>query len=815
MASVRRYILSVMSNLQPHPSDHLPDMERPVRHRSIRSGAEVHRDAWGVPHIRSDDLYDLFFAQGYATAQDRLWQMDQDRMGGLGRFSEYVGQKAAYADGFMRRRDFARVAKADYEVCSEDAKAALDAYADGVNAFIKGPDPLPYEHVMLETVPEPWEPWHSIVVYKLSNSAQGSMHSKVATRELVARLGVEKYAKLAGGYLPGMYLTVPPGAEFDGATQNAIEELKGAIEELNAAFDSEESETESDFGSNGWAISGDLTESGLPMVGGDSHRQLDLPNIYYQTHLTHPDFDVLGHTIPGMPMVMHFAHNRHVAWGMTHGGCDTQDLFLEEIRYVGDNVQYLFKGEWLDAESHTEEIRVHDPSQPDGFSVSTVEVVRTHHGMVIEGQLRKGFGIVLADPGSEDGTPWVDATLSAMRSRNADEFESALDGWTDRVNNYVYADVHGEFGYCLKGRVPMRAKANGWVAVPGWTGEYDWQGFIPPHQLPRVRNPETGWVVSCNQRVIGDDYPFWLATSFGPDYRARRIISHIQRHIDEGTKIDLATMREFHADSVSIPALQFKQWLDSVWPRIESGELYDNRDIVEVARSLREWDGDMTWSPDSESPGRSALYFKIISISLAVKMIANGYGGSPKKDPRPYEYDHYRRNIKPTVFKVLASGDASLGWQGFNVEAMAIDAIEEATATLNGLEPTRGPMSWKSEHTVRQNHKLVSRFPELDDELGVLPISVAGDEDVPLATSNSTLGDFQAQSGPVNRYLHDPSNWSNGRWIVPLGASGNSASPHFTDQRQKWADVEYIPQLYEWDEITANAESVQEFRPVS
>lgn len=779
-----------------------------MRHQSIRSGAEVHRDAWGVPHIRADDLYDLFFAQGYATAQDRLWQMDQDRMGGLGRFSEYIGQKSADSDAFTRRRDFARVAKADYGVCSDDAKTALNAYADGVNCFMDGPDPLPYEYAILETVPEPWEPWHSIVVYKLSNSAQGNVLSKIMLRVLAAQIGVERFAKLAVGYLPGMYLTVPPGEEFDGVIQNAIEELK-------AVFDFDESSSESNFGSNGWAISGDLTESGLPMVGGDSHRQLDLPNIYYQTHLTHPDFDVLGHTIPGMPMVMHFAHNRHVAWGMTHGGCDTQDLFLEKFRRDGDKVQYLFKGEWLDAESYTEEIRIHDPSQPDGFSVSTIEVIRTHHGPFIDGDLDGDVGIALADPGSGDGTPWVDATLSAMRSRNADEFESALDGWTDRVNNYVYADVYGEFGYCLKGRVPMRTKVNGWGAVPGWTGKHDWQGFIPPHQLPRSRNPETGWVVSCNQRVIGDDYPFWLATSFGPDYRARRIISHIQRHIDQGPKISLAAMREFHADSVSIPALQFKQWLEGVWPRIESGEMYEDRDVVEVARSLREWDGDMTWHPDSDSVGKSALYFKIISIHLAVKLIANCYDGEPRHDEKSYEYEHYRRNVKPAVFEALASGDASRGWQRYNIEAMAIDALQEATAAVKGLELQHGPLSWETAHRVRQYSRLLARFPKLQEELGVIPLSVAGDEDVPFAAAGSELSDFQARSGPVNRYLHDPSNWSNGRWIVPLGASGNSASPHFTDQRQKWADVEYIPQLYEWDDIRANAESVQVFQPAS
>ena len=792
------------------PTDHLPDMERPVRHRSISSGAEVHRDSWGVPHIRSDDLYDLFFAQGYATAQDRLWQMDSDRLGGLGRASEYLGDSRVELDKLVRRRDFRRVAAADYDVCSDDAKTALDAYADGVNAFIDGPDPLPFEYSLLETKPERWEPWHCIVVYKLRNSAEGNVQGKAWLALLASRIGPERVAKLAKGYLPGMFLTVPPGAQYDGATQDAFEELKNAM-------DAGEPVRESDFGSNGWAISGDLTESGLPMVGGDSHRVLEFPNVYYQTHLTHPDFDVLGYSIPGMPMVMHFAHNRHVAWGMTHGGCDTQDIFVEQIRTSGDGVQYLFKDEWLDAEFYTEELRCFDPDEADGCSVETIDVIRTHHGPIVNGGLECGFGFALADPGSQDGTPWVDAALSAMRCRNADEFEAALAGWTDRVNNYVYADVHGEFGYCLKGRVPVRTFANAWGPVPGWTGVHDWQGFIPPHQLPRTRNPETGWVVSCNQRVVGDDYPFWLAASFGPDYRARRIISHIQRHIDEGREIGVADMREFHADSVSIPALQFKQWLVDASDIIEEDFAHDP-EVLEAARALRDWDGDMSSGADPSVVDRSALLFRLISEVIALLLLRNQYdvSGTNIVDGNDYAaYDHYRRNAKPGFYAALASGRSADGWRGIHIDRLAMDGLVTAVRKIESFESEGWPMDWEELHMNGQSHVLLDRFPEPNENLDVPGVPVAGDEDVPLATTSRPFGSYATKSGPVNRYLHDPSGWSNGKWIAPLGASGNSDSPHFTDQLQMWADVEYIPQLYEWDEIRANAESVQKFRPAS
>ena len=300
--------------------DFLPDLSNQVTSSKIRSGATIYRDRWSIPHIDADNLYDAFFAQGYATAQDRLWQMDFDRMRCLGRAAEYLGASAITQDALMRRRSFEEVSRSDYDLCSEDAKTSLDAYADGVNAFIESRDPLPYEYQLLETIPDGWEPWHCIVVYKVRNSAEGSFQSKLWRAELAARIGPERTARLSPGYQQGMYLTVPPGVVYEGPAQNAVDELR-AVVSATAPL------REIDGGSNGWAVSGDLTASGIPMVGGDSHRGLEMPNVYYQVHMRTPDFDVLGHSIPGMPLVMHFAHNRYVAWGMTHGGVDTQDLF--------------------------------------------------------------------------------------------------------------------------------------------------------------------------------------------------------------------------------------------------------------------------------------------------------------------------------------------------------------------------------------------------------------------------------------------------------------------------------------------------------
>lgn len=774
--------------------DFLPDLTDDVRSEKITSGATIYRDRWSIPHIVADNLYDAFFAQGYATAQDRLWQMDFDRLRCLGRASEYLGSSSITQDALMRRRSFEDISRADYDLCSQDAKTSLDAYADGVNAFIESSNPLPYEYQLLNTSPEPWEPWHCIVVYKVRNSAEGSFQAKLWRADLAARIGPERTARLSPGYQQGMYLTVPPGVAYDGPAQNAVEELRSVV---NATAPLREI----DGGSNGWAVSGSLTESGVPMVGGDSHRGLEMPNVYYQVHICTPEFDVLGHSVPGVPLVMHFAHNRYVAWGMTHGGVDTQDLFVEQLRRTEDGVEYLYKGDWLPAESSREQLRVR------GDETQTVEVIKTHHGPIISGGPDSGWGIALADPGSNDATPWVDATLDAMKCRNADEFEEALSGWTDRVNNYPYADIHGNFGYALKGRIPIRSEVNGWGPVEGWTGENEWQGYIPDDELPRSRNPETGWVVTCNQRVVGDEYPYFLTSTFGPDYRARRIISHIERAKADGTKLHVDDMAAFHGDTQTVPGTKLLGRLREV-----DADALGSDAAKSALEILLKWDGRL------EADSVAAVIYSALNDEIALGLMQRNYGIDPDDfaaSPDLNAIDHLRRQLKPAFFNSLERGDG----QEYLAHHEVVNGflVDMLTNVANELERRYGSVdtvSWEEVHITKQTHPLSAVFPEVADELDAPAIGTAGDGDVPFATGSRPSFNFRTGSGPVNRYLHDPSNWPAGRWIVPLGVSGNLGSRHRHDQQEFWATVRGVPQLFQWDEIEKTATTVQRIRPI-
>ncbi len=773
----------------------LPDLSSDVASEKIVSGATIFRDRWGIPHINADNAYDAFFAQGFATAQDRLWQMDFDRMRCLGRAAEYLGKSAIAQDALMRRRDFEAVSKADYSICSGDAKLALDAYADGVNAFIESDDPLPFEYELLDVKPDAWEPWHCVVVYKVRNSAEGSFQSKLWRAELANRIGPERVAELSPGYQPGMYMTVPPGVEYDGPAQLAIDELR---EVVNATMPLREI----DGGSNGWAVSGDLTKSGIPMVGGDSHRALEVPNVYYQVHLCTPEFDVLGHSVPGMPMVMHFAHNRYVAWGMTHGGVDTQDLFVEKLRRIqGGGCEYLFKDAWLPAKVSTEVLHVRNDES------EAIEVVSTHHGPIISGGADAGFGIALADPGSLDATPWVDATLNAMKCKNADEFEAALSGWTDRVNNYPYADVNGEFGYALKGRIPIRQSVNGWGPVAGWAGEHEWQGYIPDSELPRSRNPETGWVVTCNQRVVGDDYPYFLTTTFGSDYRARRIISRIEEAKSHGRKIEVADMAEFHGDVTTIPGLKLLGRIR----QLNAPSAWDHaaRNALE---SLKSWDGKMA----ADSVG--AVIYAACSDQISLGLMERCYDIAPPEfaaNPDLNAIDHLRRQLKPAFYNAVETGGGEEFLRdGETVDDFLLGVVWCATQQLNASHGSVAKRTWGDTHVTKQSHPLSGVFPEAADLLDAPAIGSAGDGDVPFATGSRPACNFRTGSGPVNRYLHDPSSWSEGRWIVPLGVSGNAGDEHRNDQQEMWATNGSIPQLFDWDEIERNASTTQRIAPL-
>lgn len=768
----------------------LPDVSSTLKTPGLQEPVEVVRDNWGIPHIRATTEHDAFFAQGFVTAQDRLWHMDYDRQRGLGRWSELVGSQGLSEDRLMRTFGLERAAKADYDVSSPAAKAMLEAYTAGVNAFISTTHSLPVEYKIVDASPESWEAWHCLAVYKIRNMLMGTYEMKLWRARLALTLGAERAAPLFRGYPEDGLVAVPPGETYQGPPLDCLDDLAAAAAELNWLG-------EVDGGSNAWAVSGEKTASGLPLVAGDSHRALDTPNVYYQLHITCPTFRLSGYAVPGVPGAPHFSHTAYVAWGMTHGYADYQDLFIERFRTENGRLEYAYQDAWFAAEVSDETLHVrHGESQ-------SLHVVRTQHGPIIAGDPTTGHGIAFSHTGTNSGTAWANSLYDLLVATSADEAEEALREWTEPVNNFVYADVQGEFGYRFRGRIPLRSMENAWAPVPGWTGEHEWNGQIPFEELPQARNPEAGFVVTCNNGVTTADYPYYINTYFAADFRARRITTRLQELPTGASKVE--DMASVHADRVSIPAQVFIERVKELKP--SDPQLMKARDL------LLQWDCKMDRSSAAAAiygVTRTYLYADIIKTELgSMSQETLGAASGIGRGAATHANQLYAR-----ATAAMASDDTSNLTPGQTWLRLIESALAQAVSELQArLGSEMQSWTWGAIHHTRPQHPLSRIFPDYAHLLDPPSVATDGDSDTPQQGGYSAVDRFVQTLMSVNRYIHDPSDWRRSRWIVPLGASGHPGSPHFADQADLWADVQTIPQLWEWDDILGAAATRQTLTP--
>ena len=408
----------------------LPNVTGKLSLKGLGASVEVYRDGYGIPHIKAATERDAFFAQGFVTAQDRLWHMDYDRRRGMGRWAEVVGPQALEQDKLMRRFRLEASARADYGAVSERTRKMFDAYAEGVNAFIETQaldnGSLPVEYRIAGISPEPWQPWDGLVAYKVRHILMGVFESKIWRAQAVQKLGPEKAASLIPGYEPGQLVILPPGEAYDGPLGNCLQELQDGAAALSYMTAG---------GSNSWVVSGSRTASGKPILAGDSHRALDTPNVYYQNHITCPEFDVVGLSFPGVPGFPHFGHNAWVSWCVTHLGADYQDLYVERFkpadvargggRDINAPDYYLYKGQWLRAESHRETIKV------KGEDDVTITVPVTRHGPVISGSPEQGSGVAFRYTATEGPSDWPDSLWKMLLAKDSDELIESMRQWVD------------------------------------------------------------------------------------------------------------------------------------------------------------------------------------------------------------------------------------------------------------------------------------------------------------------------------------------------------------------------------------------------
>jgi penicillin amidase len=737
-----------------------------VELRDPKDKAAVWRDRWGIAHVRAKSTGDAFFAQGFVHAQGRLWQMDAARRRMLGRFAEWEGPAGVAADILARQLDAAAASRRDFAALSSETVAMLEAYAAGVNAYLGQADALPFEYSLTGGAPEPWEPWHSILVMRQRGYLMGSVWFKLWRAAAMRAIGPDNIAKLRYDDGGDDLLCIPPGAEAKRWLATLID-LKPAIDAVAALGPADANAG----GSNNWAISPARTSTGRPIMAGDPHRQLELPSMYLQHHFACDAFDAVGLAVPGVPGFPHFGHNGFVAFGVTHAFADIHDLYVERFEAGGD--RYLFRGELRPTTRRRETIAVRGGKPVD------IDVVETHHGPVIAGEPRTGAALTLRSVQFAETDLSFDCLAPMLRARTVESFYEATRGWGLIDHNVVAADISGHIGHRVRAVVPRRPRLNGWLPVPGWTGDYEWNGSIPFEDMPCVIDPPRGFIVTANNRVVADGNGDYLMTDCHPPNRARRIEARLEA-LPQARPADMAAI---HADDLSLPALAIRDRLARLTGTMgATGKLRE---------AIVTWDGRMR----ADSHGAAA--YAVFRHELTLLVLARSGLDATARDPLT--------RIPPgavplnqlwwAVPALLRDNDTAL-LGGTDWDAVLTEALTRAAATIDGRP-------WGELHAVKMVHPLANAFPAARATLEPKGLPIGGDNDTVFATGATYSAGLNAMSSAVARYVFDVGDWANSTWAVFHGVSGDPLSPHYADQHAMWAAAQMVPVLYDWPTIEA------------
>lgn len=743
-----------------------------ARTSSVVAGPEapitIRRDAYGIPHIQAAAEGDAWFGMGYAAAQDRLWQMEYDRRRAVGRWAEVVGSAALAADRLARRLQLGAAAHADIAAMTPPTRAMFDAYASGVNAFLAAGRPLPLEYSLTGLTPEPWEPWHSVASFKIRHVLMGTWQLKLAQAQLLTLIGPQTYARLdarPGGGVPSPTILTGPGP---------VRQLVGhALEDIQAAARSLGFLAEAEAGSNSWAVHGSRTTTGMPVLCNDSHRQLDVPNVYWQVQLSYPGVNVAGGAFPGVPGFPHFGHNGSVAWNITHGMADTQDLYIEQFD-PGDSGRYRTPTGWDTAARHTEEIAIH------GMASASVELWRTRHGPIVHGDPRRGYALALRATATDAPRGSFEALRPMLAATTVPALFATQQLWVDPVNNLVAADTAGNIGYLLRGLLPIRSSpAHRQFPVPGWTNESVWVGTVPFEQMPRALNPAEGVIVTANQRIIPGNDPY-IGDAFAEPFRARRILSRLSGC----EKLSPAEIVLVQGDTVSEPARSWIGLCQRVGPLTGAAE--------QARTTLAAWDGNLR--PESGT----ALLYGCFRRCIAQTLFAPAVG------PRAWEWliGGEAPSTEGIVRRWLASAmqhSLDITWpapDGRPWAALLAEALAEAWAeALRIGGPSPKGWQWAAHHRTEAAHTLAAAFPARADALNPPSVGVGGDSD----TVNVAGYPLQAHSRfavtglPVYRQVVDLAQSERSWSVIPGGSSGSPDTAHFADQLELWRTGGLVP----------------------
>lgn len=828
-----------------------PQTDGSIELDGLQAEVTVQRDDRGIPTITADSTDDLFYAQGFVHAQDRFFEMDFRRHVTSGRVAEMFGESQAGTDAFLRTLGWRKVAEAEVEAMDDTTRGYYEAYADGVNAYLasRSGAELSLEYAVIglqnpDYAPEPWEPadsvawlkamaWdlrgniedeteRSLLAAELSTATDGNAPDAATTADMLAKLYPE-YPFAENPVIVPKISTVPAlgtGAEPAAFTPG---ETEGEAQQASTTIDWEETsnvieaasvlvgDVGEGIGSNSWVVSGDLTETGMPLLANDPHLGASLPSVWYQVQLKcstvdeECPFDVGGFSFSGLPGIV-IGHNQKVAWGFTNLTTDVTDLYVERVE--GD--QYWRDGALVPLEESTETIKVAGGDDIDLTIRSTV------HGPIISG-LTDDFTEIADDPepalgveasapttpvpGSEDAEYAVSLRWTALdpgtaataifalsTAQDFDDFRYAASLFDVPAQNLIYADTEGNIGYQAPGRLPIRGAGDGWMPQPGWDSSYDWTGFIPFEELPVSYNPNSGYIVTANNAIVTDDYGYFLSRDWDYGYRAARIAHLIERRTAVAP-LTADDMRDIQMDNEMWIGTQLATAMAEV--DVSGAGASDAVDLLEA------WDGQ------NSASSAAAAYANVLWSNLVQNIFAE------REQPLPI--DGQGRLF--TVVSAMLTDPSDPLWTNEQLdvdgmEQMLALSAEEAYDELAALQGTTlSRWNWGDLHAITLTSDTLgsSGIAPIEALFNRGPFPVSGGASVVNATGWELGVSYATTTVPSMRMVVDLSDFDASTWNHLTGASGHAFHEHYTDQTADWAVGAQKPWAYSTQAVKSAA----------
>jgi penicillin amidase len=770
-----------------------PNLDGDLALDCLDQPVEIRRDRHGIPHIYAQNRADLWRAQGFVHAQERLWQMEQNRRIARGALAELFGVAALDADRFSRIIGLWRAAERELAGLDDETRQVLDWYAQGVNSYMAArPGRLAAEFNLLRVQPQPWSALDTLGCAKvLAWALSLNWESELTRLRLLHQLDPLAAAELESDY-PGQNPAILEGVGSETVTRllsvsglllNQYEQVKEWLQ-IQAGGQ----------GSNSWVVAPKASLNRRPLLANDTHLTVAIPTLFFENHLVCPDMEVSGVSMTGAPGVV-IGHNADIAWGMTNALVDVQDLYIERP-HPDDPTRFEYNGEWEAAEVHEEVIQVRR-GQP-----YVERVIVTRHGPLINGWItasgadakkRPGEG-AMVDPhtvplalrwvGHEPGHT-IRAVLRLNEATGWDDFCAALADWTTPPQNVTFADAAGNIGYLLAGRAPIRDHNAGLLPTPGWSDGYEWSGYIPADELPRLYNPPSGLIVTANNKMVGDDYRYFLGVEFDPGWRAARI----EERLKEKERHTIRDMEEMQTDTFSKYAQALTPWLTL----INSDDPWEKAALT----ALRKWNLRM----DAESEAATVFHYLLTTLLEMTfgNKLADARSGYFGVSSTPLFLIHgFHGRAAAQMLALLNEHERSIWYLDVATgrQRTRDELLHEALArAVKQLRRDTGDVtrlwSWGRLHQLRYVHPLGS-VRLLQNLFNRGPFPVGGDGNSPYVTHHR----LQLPPGLVQvtanyRQVFEVGVWDRGASVSNVGQSGHPLSPHYDDQIILWREGAY------------------------